>query len=137
MHHTDNGRAGYESLQEPLPGFNLDVYDVGSDVNGSGHSWGHKRAHAPFYDGPAAWLVGEAEEIHAVKSDIRDEEGNLIPLERPLRVCLLTADFWGRKGAGGTATAYSLLAAALDEDPDLEVGGSDAQPRSFHRMKML
>ena len=29
---------------------------------------------------------------------------------QPLGVCILTADFWGNKAAGGTATAYHLLA---------------------------
>ena len=28
----------------------------------------------------------------------------------PLGVCIMTADFWGLKSAGGTATAYHLLA---------------------------
>ena len=29
---------------------------------------------------------------------------------KPLGVCIMTADFWGLKSAGGTATAYHLLA---------------------------
>ena len=28
----------------------------------------------------------------------------------PLGVCIMTADFWGSPTAGGTATAYHLLA---------------------------
>ena len=28
----------------------------------------------------------------------------------PLGVCIMTADFWGLPSAGGTATAYHLLA---------------------------
>ncbi len=44
--------------------------------------------------------------------------------ELPLvaQVCLMTADFWGLPTAGGTATAYGLLAGALEDDPNLEVG---------------
>lgn len=34
----------------------------------------------------------------------------LRPSGAPLGVCILTADFWGLKSAGGTATAYHLLA---------------------------
>ena len=37
------------------------------------------------------------------------------------QVCLMTADFWGLPTAGGTATAYGLLAGALEADPNLEV----------------
>ena len=33
----------------------------------------------------------------------------------------MTADFWGLPTAGGTATAYGLLAGALEDDPNLEV----------------
>ena len=38
-----------------------------------------------------------------------------------LKVCILTADFWGLKAAGGTATAYHLLAAALAKEESLQV----------------
>ena len=38
-----------------------------------------------------------------------------------LKVCILTADFWGLKAAGGTATAYHLLAAALAKEDSLQV----------------
>jgi hypothetical protein len=38
-----------------------------------------------------------------------------------LKVCILTADFWGLKAAGGTATAYHLLAAALAKEEKLDV----------------
>lgn len=31
----------------------------------------------------------------------------------PLGVCIMTADFWGTPTAGGTATAYHLLAQAI------------------------
>lgn len=33
----------------------------------------------------------------------------------------MTADFWGLKSAGGTATAYHLLAAALSSDVNNQV----------------
>lgn len=38
-----------------------------------------------------------------------------------LKVCILTADFWGLKSAGGTATAYHLLAAVLAKQDHLDV----------------
>ena len=31
----------------------------------------------------------------------------------PLGVCIMTADFWGLRSAGGTATAYHLLAQVI------------------------
>jgi hypothetical protein len=34
----------------------------------------------------------------------------LRPRGAPLGVCIMTADFWGLRSAGGTATAYHLLA---------------------------
>lgn len=40
---------------------------------------------------------------------------------KALKVCIMTADFWGLKSAGGTATAYHLLAAVLAKDPRLHV----------------
>ena len=40
-----------------------------------------------------------------------------------LRVCIATADFWGLKAAGGTATAYHLMAAALAKHSSLQVLG--------------
>ena len=39
-----------------------------------------------------------------------------------LRVCIASADFWGLKAAGGTATAYHLMAAALAKHSSLQVG---------------
>ena len=41
-----------------------------------------------------------------------------------LKVCILTADFWGLKAAGGTATAYHLLAAALAKEENLQVSAN-------------
>lgn len=38
-----------------------------------------------------------------------------------LNVCIFTADFWGLKSAGGTATAYHLLAAVLAKVSNLNV----------------
>ena len=38
-----------------------------------------------------------------------------------LKVCIMKADFWGLKAAGGTATAYHLLAAALAKEESLQV----------------
>lgn len=40
---------------------------------------------------------------------------------KPLKVCVMSADFWGLKTAGGTATAYHLLAAMLAKSHALEV----------------
>ena len=37
------------------------------------------------------------------------------------QVCVMSADFWGLKTAGGTATAYHLLAAMLAKSHALEV----------------
>ena len=52
---------------------------------------------------------------------VRGEDGELLPLAAPLRVCLLTADFQGLPNAGPIATAYTLLAAALGTDTSLKV----------------
>ena len=38
-----------------------------------------------------------------------------------LNVCIVTADFWGLAAAGGTATAYHLLAAVLAKEESLNV----------------
>ncbi len=38
-----------------------------------------------------------------------------------VQVCVMSADFWGLKTAGGTATAYHLLAAMLAKSHALEV----------------
>ena len=52
---------------------------------------------------------------------IKDARGRLLPLPRSLRVCTMSADFWGLPTAGGTATAYGLLTSALSEDTSLDV----------------
>lgn len=47
----------------------------------------------------------------------------LLHLQGPqLKVCILTADFWGMKAAGGTATAYHLLAGVLAGSKDFKAG---------------
>lgn len=38
-----------------------------------------------------------------------------------LNICIMSADFWGSKAAGGTATAYHLLAAVLAKEEWLNV----------------
>lgn len=52
----------------------------------------------------------------------------LRPRGAPLGVCILTADFWGLKNAGGTATAYHLLAQACSpsagQQSSLSVGSA-------------
>lgn len=44
---------------------------------------------------------------------LRDRGMSLRPRGAPLGVCIMTADYWGLKTAGGTATAYHLLAQVL------------------------
>jgi hypothetical protein len=44
------------------------------------------------------------------KSWLRERGMALHQPGAPLGVCIMTADFWGLKTAGGTATAYHLLA---------------------------
>lgn len=55
------------------------------------------------------------------RAPVRGDNGELLPLAAPLRVCLMTADFYGLPNAGPIATAYTLLAAALGTDPSLKV----------------
>ena len=62
----------------------------------------------------------------------RQETGN------PLGVCILSADFWGLKAAGGTATAYHLLAAVLARDVRLNVSQFKRFPQALRfRRKSL
>jgi len=56
---------------------------------------------------------------------IKNSEGRLLPLPRNLKVCTMSADFWGLPTAGGTATAYGLLTSALSEDTSLDVSAPD------------
>ena len=48
---------------------------------------------------------------------------------KALKVCIMTADFWGLKSAGGTATAYHLLAAVLAKSKALHVSVPSARPQ--------
>ena len=51
---------------------------------------------------------------HRMLVDAASRQG--IPLRQPgepLGVCIMTADFWGAPTAGGTATAYHLLAEVI------------------------
>ena len=57
----------------------------------------------------------------AIETPIRDQEGRLLPLAQPLKVCLMSADFPGLPNAGHISTAFTLLAAALGVDPSLKV----------------
>ena len=105
-------------MQDMLPNVRLDAYDLEDDNT----TWHRSHSHLSIFDGPASWMIGEAPSDEDLpRKPIYSDDGSLLALERPLRICLLTADFWGRTGAGGTATAYSLLASALDEDADFEV----------------
>lgn len=62
---------------------------------------------------------------------IKGSKGQLLPLPRSLRVCTMSADFWGLPTAGGTATAYGLLTSALSEDPSLDVRGVPSRPQKI------
>ena len=68
-----------------------------------------------------------------MRAPIRDEEGKLLLLAQPLKVCLMSADFPGLPNAGHISTAFTLLAAALGTDPSLKV--SLAPPRQANSMK--
>lgn len=71
--------------------------------------------------GPAARAATAPSTAVAIRKPIRDDAGRLLPLHKPLKVCLMTADFPGLPNAGHTATAFTLLAAALGTDPSLRV----------------
>ena len=53
-----------------------------------------------------------------------------------LKVCIATADFWGLKAAGGTATAYHLMAAALAKHSSLEVCFCQVPPAGSHLLSL-
>lgn len=57
------------------------------------------------HDGSVAKAIVDKglERLKGLKSAIPAVQG-------PLGICIMTADFWGLKSAGGTATAYELLA---------------------------
>ena len=63
---------------------------------------------------------------------IKNAEGKLLPLPRNLKVCTMSADFWGLPTAGGTATAYGLLTSALSEDPSLDVSALACYTCLYH-----
>ena len=71
--------------------------------------------------GPATKAAIAPETAVAVETPIRDQEGRLLPLAQPLKVCLMSADFPGLPNAGHISTAFTLLAAALGTDPSLKV----------------
>ena len=70
--------------------------------------------------GPKQAAIAPATAV-ALQKPIRDQDGQLLPLEKPLRVCLMTADFAGLPNSGHISTAFTLLAAALGTDPSLKV----------------
>ncbi|CAL5218412.1 g88 [Coccomyxa viridis] len=76
---------------------------------------------APGPAGPAIKAAIAPETAVAIRAPIRDEEGRLLPLAQPLKVCLMSADFPGLPNAGHISTAFTLLAAALGTDPSLKV----------------
>lgn len=49
----------------------------------------------------------------------------------------MTADFWGLRGAGGTATAYHLLAAVLSKHAEFEVRHASLWPIMTHKLLHL
>lgn len=66
-------------------------------------------------------LIGEDEAITMTSTPKKRESALVAGQSGKLRVCILTADFWGLKSAGGTATAYHLLAAVLAKEASLDV----------------
>ena len=83
--------------------------------------------------GPAIKAAIAPETAVAIRAPIRDEEGRLLPLAQPLKVCLMSADFPGLPNAGHISTAFTLLAAALGTDPSLKV--ISPMPSSPHATK--
>jgi hypothetical protein len=73
--------------------------------------------------GSAAAAAGAAAPVLAPEVQQRpmhDGEGHLLPLETPLRVCLMSADFYGLPNPGPIAIHFHLLAEALAQDPSLQ-----------------
>ena len=48
-----------------------------------------------------------------------------------LNACIMSADFWGLKTAGGTATAYHLLAAVLSKHKNIKVSSPGTPPSTL------
>lgn len=69
-------------------------------------------------------VAAETQEAAQVEAEV-DNWAN----PNAIKVCIMTADFWGLKSAGGTATAYHLLAAVLAKSRDLHVS---LWPPSLH-----
>lgn len=73
-------------------------------------------------------LLSKEESLEAVEAD----SSNVIAGKDLLNVCILTADFWGLKTAGGTATAYHLLAAVLATEKNINVSSLTTQLHACH-----
>jgi hypothetical protein len=83
--------------------------------------------------GPQAQVAQQTEDVEqslevktklsiTTKTQTMVQEGpRELPKAERLKVCVLTADFWGLKTAGGTATAYHLLASTLAKSKALDV----------------
>ena len=70
----------------------------------------------------ARWVAQADMPAEVVPKILGDKEAiKKVPKSDALRVCIMTADFWGLKSAGGTATAYHLLAAVLAKEKNLHV----------------
>ena len=52
---------------------------------------------------------------------VHDAAGQLLPLDAPLRVCLMSADFYGLPNPGPIAIHFHLLAQTLTADPSMQV----------------
>ena len=59
--------------------------------------------------------------VSAEVQEATKAQQDVVANPKALKVCIMTADFWGLKSAGGTATAYHLLAAVLAKSKDIHV----------------
>ncbi len=69
----------------------------------------------------AAAEAANAQMVVTNRTKSQEPQLKLKKRSKPLKVCVMSADFWGLKTAGGTATAYHLLAAMLAKSHALEV----------------
>lgn len=69
----------------------------------------------------AAAEAANAQMVVTNRTRSQEPQLKLKKRSKPLKVCVMSADFWGLKTAGGTATAYHLLAAMLAKSHALEV----------------
>jgi len=76
----------------------------------------------------AAAVAANAQMVVTNRTRSQEPQLKLKKRTKPLKVCVMSADFWGLKTAGGTATAYHLLAAMLARSHALEVGLSLSSP---------